>query len=625
MPTFRFRFAPVFAAFAAFVSFAPAPRAALVAAAPMSDVTVDALAPIKADSRITAAMVYPDRAVVSRVASVAARAGTNEIVFEALPGELQDDSVQVSARGVAAASLLDVTVRTTYVAAEPDARLRAAAERIVMLRRRDLELGDEAKLLATQRELMATMEQTYLSPAAASANAAASSPAPARLSLDDYEKFLDFSKARRRRLEQDARGLAAQQAELADEIAAAEKEFARLRGEQPARRLEKAVALRLSADAAGAQEVTLRYAVPAADWTPAYDARLSGAERTVRLDAFGLVRNRTGEDWRDIELTLSTARPGLGGAAPELEPWRLSASGWAEPATSFFGFSRKPKRPDPSATVIGQQGVLNPDAATGFADGAAAGVTVAGLLAESAKAEPAFALRDATFAAAKTAAGATSASFRIATPVSLASDNTPRRVPIGSASFAAELSYEAAPKLQEAAYLAATVKNSGEMPFLAGRLNAFLDDTFVASSRLETTMPGEAFALNLGADEAVSIKRKVLSRFTEERGLASRTRRISYEVLTTVTNNKRTAERVVVRDLVPVARDEKVVVKLTAPAERELLKPEDATAQPPRPGIVREAEGRIAWRLDLKPGEKRELPLKFTVEHPVEVQVDGLE
>ena len=80
-----------------------------------------------------------------------------------------------------------------------------------------------------------------------------------------------------------------------------------------------------------------------------------------------------------------------------------------------------------------------------------------------------------------------------------------------------------------------------------------------------------------------------------------------------------------VKDAAPVPRDEKIVVKLLAPAERELLKPEEAAVQPPKPGIARAADGKITWRFDLKPGEKRELPLKFSVEHPADLEVSGME
>jgi hypothetical protein len=33
----------------------------------------------------------------------------------------------------------------------------------------------------------------------------------------------------------------------------------------------------------------------------------------------------------------------------------------------------------------------------------------------------------------------------------------------------------------------------------------------------------------------------------------------------------------------------------------------------------------MVWRIDLKPGEKREIPFKFSVEHPADVTVTGLE
>ena len=83
--------------------------------------------------------------------------------------------------------------------------------------------------------------------------------------------------------------------------------------------------------------------------------------------------------------------------------------------------------------------------------------------------------------------------------------------------------------------------------------------------------------------------------------------------------------RVVIKDAAPVARDEKILVKLLTPGERDLLKPEDAAAQPPKIGIARDADGKLTWRYDLKPGEKREIPLKFSVEHPADLPVTGVE
>ena len=599
------------AVFAAFVTtlplvIVPAASAASANESASGAVSADAARSVSAESRLVAATVYPDRAVVSRVATVKIGAGINEVVFAGLPAGLTDDSVQVAAKGAAEASLLDIATRRVFVAAEPDARVKALEDRLVELRRDERTLNDQNAILESQRALVGTIEKAYTTPVGGGAGATP----PARPTLEDYAKLLTFSAEQRARVDEQARKLERDRAELAEKIAATEAQLNEIRGKQPGRRATKVVSVRLAASAAGEIEVRLSYAISGASWTPTYDARLRSAERKVQLDAFGLVRNATGEDWKNVELTLSTARPGLGGAAPEVSAWYLDAV--------------QPMRPASSSTVIGLAGsasepavfnnlrMLSASSEQSFSNRSAA-----------APASPAPA--EAAFAAADVAAAATSANFRIATPVSVASDNAPQRVPVGAGTFAAGLQYQATPKLQETAYLAAYVLNTSELPFLAGAMNVFLDDTFVASSRLSTTMPGEKFTLNLGADEGISIKRKIVSRFTEDTGFANRGRRTTYDILVTVTNNKRTAERIVVKDAAPVPRDEKIIVKLLAPAERELLKPEEAAVQPPKPGIARAADGKITWRFDLKPGEKRELPLKFSVEHPADLEVSGME
>ncbi|MGA4815128.1 mucoidy inhibitor MuiA family protein [Pseudomonas aeruginosa] len=52
-----------------------------------------------------------------------------------------------------------------------------------------------------------------------------------------------------------------------------------------------------------------------------YDARLRDGAKTIELTYQGLVRQSSGEDWTDVDLTLSTARPALGGNVPRLNPW----------------------------------------------------------------------------------------------------------------------------------------------------------------------------------------------------------------------------------------------------------------------------------------------------------------
>jgi uncharacterized protein (TIGR02231 family) len=227
--------------------------------------------------------------------------------------------------------------------------------------------------------------------------------------------------------------------------------------------------------------------------------------------------------------------------------------------------------------------------------------------------------KDASVLAAVVEAGATSATFKVPVAVTLPANNTLQKVPIASTKLAANLQYQATPKLMETAFLSAYAYNNTEYPFLAGAMNTFLDDTFIASSRLKTVMPGEKFELQLGADEGIAIKRRLVNRFAENTGLTSKGRRITYEYLITITNNKKTAERVVFKEPVPVSRNEKIAVVQLTPAEKD-VGTKDQLKQ-----VTREEDGKLVWRLDLKPGEKREIPLKFSIEYPADLNVAGLE
>ncbi|OYU73274.1 MAG: hypothetical protein CFE45_37780, partial [Burkholderiales bacterium PBB5] len=208
---------------------------------------------------------------------------------------------------------------------------------------------------------------------------------------------------------------------LAPLIAAAEARLNELRGGVQGR-ATKTVTVRLNATAAGRLDLTLSYIVPGASWTPAYDARVATADRVVELGYFGIVRQNTGEDWRDVALTLSTARPALGGGPAPLTPWTLDVY---QP--------RPPMRPEPMATALG---------AASFSKAARADKVELQSFAVTAEAVE----QDATFSTATVETAATSATFRIAVPTTVASDNAPQKVAITAIKLAATPEYLAIPK-----------------------------------------------------------------------------------------------------------------------------------------------------------------------------------
>ena len=551
--------------------------------------TLLALLPVAAfaapvPSTISAVTVYLDRAVVTRSGSADLTGGLTELVFEKLPAALNEQSLQVSGKGTAQATILDVRVQQTYVDFTPNTRVKELEDQLHGLQKQTRTLDDRQAVLEAQTAMLAKIESALFAPPTKDV------PRP---DLNQLTNSLTYLTDQKSKIAGERATLDEQHAELQIKVAAIESQLNELRGSGG--QSFKTVTVRVSAAQPGKLDLALSYTVPGASWSPSYDARVQSAERTVALGYFGLVRQSTGEDWNNVALTLSTARPSLGGAAPVLSTWNLDV--WLP-------------RPMVAAMAADQLRLREKDMMAKSAKVEAVGGMNMQRFTTNAPEAPAPVEVAAETALATVESGATSAVFRIAATASIPSDNSPQKVAITSARLAAAPEYLTVPKRQATAYLTSKVVNSSDFPLLGGAMNVFLDGTFVATSGLRTVMPGEKFDLALGADEGISVKHKRVQKFTEDTGLTNSGKRITYEYLITVQNNKKTVERVIVVDQLPVSRNEKVVVKQLLPDAQELK---------PTP------EGALKWSLDLKPGEKRDLTVKFTIDYPNEVNVSGLD
>ncbi|MGE8705006.1 MAG: mucoidy inhibitor MuiA family protein [Achromobacter sp.] len=525
-------------------------------------------------SSIGAVTVYQDRAVVTRAANSELAAGEHELVLENLPASLQENSLQVSAKSTGQATLLDVKVSDVYQAATANERVRQIEAQIDKLVSRQAALDDEAAVLDNQRELILMMQRGATEPAKDGA----------RLTLDELKAIQTLSAESLATTLAGLRRVAEQKTELEREMTALQTQLGLVRGESGRR--TKTVTLRVNMARAGKLDLALSYAVAGARWTPAYDARLRPADRNVDLGYFGVIRQNTGEDWKNVKLTLSTARPSLGGGAPTLRPWIIDVAAppppprpVAAPAPAAVQAEMHAKRA-PRASAIEDSAVLP---------------------------EPEAEVIEVSTAQVQNAA--TSASFQIKNPATLLSDNTTQRVAIATAKLPAALQYQSTPGLRETVYLTAQASNNTDFPFLAGPLNTFLDDAFVASGAMKAVMPGEKLELALGADDGISIKRQLVNRYTESTGFSGSGKRVTYEYKITVKNNKATKEQVSFTDRLPISRNEKIVVKLLSPSERD---------------IKREEDGKLVWEWELEPGKSRETVLKFSVDYPGDIAVFGL-
>ena len=234
-----------------------------------------------ADSHISAATVYLDRAVVTRTARVELAAGEHTLVFERLPATLLDQSLQASGHGTATATILDVTAQTAFVDFTPNERVKELEEKQQELQRQQRAFDDRAQILNDQREfvkrMLAASTGTIIYPLGG--EAAHGGGTAARPTLDEWQKLYAYSEDVFGKIAAELQSLDTQREDLKIKLAAVEQQLNELRGTKG--KSYKTVTVRVAVSTPGKLDLTLKYAVPGASWAPSYDARLHAADRAV--------------------------------------------------------------------------------------------------------------------------------------------------------------------------------------------------------------------------------------------------------------------------------------------------------------------------------------------------------
>lgn len=523
----------------------------------------------KLESQIAAVVVYPDRARVTRSGTVALQAGDHRLEVGELPSRLDEASVRASARGTARARLLGVDVRREFYAETP-------AERVRELERRVEELEDEMRGLDARAELL-TQERSGVAALIGQTEAFARGLAFGKTDVEAQMALYDGLRERADGLDAALLELAGQRRELEGRLEKARSELERLREGRERERRTAVVEIEVSRE--GELTLELDYVVPGAGWRPLYDLRLGeeGEEPVLEVGYLAQVTQRTGEDWNDVVLRLSTARPALAETIPELDPWYVRPVPEVRRMRVGADMVKAAAPPPPAATAGAEpeadRAVEEAQVAMAAVEGAGAAVT-----------------------------------YRVPGSVTVPADGAPHKVTVARLAWSPELDYVAAPKLVEAVYRRARVTNESDYTLLPGTASLFTSDQFVGTVELEMVAPQGEVELYLGADDRIRVERELKRRQVDKRLIGGR-RRLRYAYAITLENLGASEAQITLHDQVPVPRHEEIKVKLGAV----------------EPGAAERTDlGLLDWRMGLAAGETQVVRFDFTVEHPPDMRLVGL-
>ncbi len=530
---------------------------------------------MRATSRITAVTVYSDRAQTTRAASLNLKPGSYLITFDGLPTLIQDDSVRVAGMGSAGATIVGLEVKRAFLEQSGEKRVQELDEEIRALELRSGALDAKKAGLASQKAFLESIRVAW-------GDRISKELAIGRPTSAELTEAAGFVGAGVAKAEQQALNIETEKNGIHDKIDALRRQRDVAAGSN--RKETKTVEVMLEVAREGSLSLDLVAVTPHAGWVPSYDVRLAADAKTAELTFRALVRQQTGEDWNNVDLTLSTARPATGGAPPELNPWRIA-------------FYRPP--PPMAAMMLG---------AAAPAPARSKPALKAGRMHEIAKSEEAISEEtDAGFVTAQISDEQSSVAFHIPRSLDIPSDGSQHGSVVAIEQLPVSLEFMAIPKLSPYVFLKSEIVNRTDYPLLPGKVNAFAGNTFTGSSQLKKVAAGEKFDLFFGTDDQLTVKREELKQY-KEAGIFGKNR-VSYRYRIELKNFRKEPLTLILRDQLPLAGDEEIKISLDDPS----IKPDQT-----------DTEGRVTWITPLKAGEQKELTFGIVVEYPKDREVTGL-
>lgn len=538
------------------------PALLLLLATPAFAETIEVQAPV------TEVTLYPGVASVTRTVSFTAPAGTHDIVIPGLP-PTEPQYLRVTAPdgvSVGAISLAEARIPATGDQTPPEVR---AAQ------------GEVDRLEGILRDRRSAIAAIRAKGEAAEARAAflqslATTKGEDSLTATGIEDLRALTALVGEEV------LSARQTALAAETEAAAAEVA-LRPDIEALDRAKAALESLTVEGEDPQVLTLTTQVAAAGpvtltvttlsvggWYPVYDLYLTRAPAALRIARGVLVLQESGEDWRDVTLTLSTATPNdqtapspvwtdLRRIEPEVTPEDLARKAATE-SRVFTG---------------GAEPLMEPAVVEAMASGYSFDPGLQGL----------------TF------------TYRFSAPVTIRSGADALRLVLDEVTPDVTLRAEAAPLTDTTAYLVAEIINTTGQPLLPGEALLYADGAFVGGTGLPAIPPGAKEPLGFGAIEGLRLTRTVPSRSEGEEGILTSSNRREETAIISVENLTDETWPVRLTDRVPYSEQDDLTITWTAdPAPSET----DPKGK----------RGLLVWTFDIAPKETRTITLDSRIAWP---------
>ena len=535
-------------------------------------------------SKITEVVVYPGSALVTRTVEVDFLSGSHSIVIENIIPQLDENSLTVSGVGEAQVKLFGVELKKEFLKQSSDPRVEDLKQRMEALEDQTNHENAQGLVLDQEKEFLNSIK--LFSGGQIPKDLVTTMPP-----VGNLEGVLDFLSSKLTAIDEKKEAMGLKVRDFKRQQDALKRELNQL--QSATGEMMRTIVVDLECLKPGGFTLSISYLAYGVNWRPVYQARAALEKGEVDLSSFAYVQQSTAEDWVNAQLTISTAKPSLGGRMPQLSPWYLypyvvrplgrGVAGMAMKAPASLTVSVTNTEEFMEAEMMDAQQPPQTPAEVVYAQMESKGTAVV---------------------------------YKIAKAVNIPSDGMDHHAAITSLNFPVKFEYTATPKLSPYAYLMAEVMNDQEGQLLPGRVNIFLDSNYVGNSDIAKAIGAkEKFELYLGIDEGITVKRDLIEKKSDDTMIGnfpSPTKKESYVYKLKVENYKGKPVSLRLFDQIPVSQDDKIKVR------------DVKFSVPPTQKDYEDRKGVMKWDVKLDPQEKKEITFSYLIEYPRDLVVGGL-
>lgn len=364
------------------------------------------------------------------------------------------------------------------------------------------------------------------------------------------------------------------------------------------------VIILIDAEQASTSECTLSYLVSDCGWVATYDLSAEDLNQKINLKYKAKIYNNTGNDWNNVDLTLSTADPQLSASKPELSPWYLDYYNMVA-TKGKASYTPQSFQQNYRAEAENNLNMANQRAWDNY------------MLDEQVQINNRFSRNDDEWSKIEGMKNSKlpiemeqveiselTAEFQIPNKFSCPTDGKPYVVDVKEHNLDATFTHVTVPKLDNGAFLLANIVGWQELDLMPGPTNVYFGGKYVGVSNIDTRNVSDTLALSFGRDSKITVMRKLKSEMSSKKVVGS-SKRETYLYEIAVRNNRNTPIKIYVYDQVPVSKNADITVTVD---ELSMGKKDNET-------------GEVKWELILQPNETKSVEIGYTVKYPKDAAV----